>query len=241
MMMIKAQEEISKQVREQFPEGHEIKEEERRIADRAALEAVVNAIAEANVQFTHGNYNTSKGETKVDPDPECKFERAINTFIEHLRPKDVIKKGKHFNAQLLVDAFELYDQNFGKFGNQWDSPKNVFFWRKVVGHIQRYLPACYAQVFCQSLWDVVEERQKLNRSLKFKYDRDVSFYPLDSDSRSRLGYDWAARARVRAGGCVRRRRAGAITKLMSSKNSSIANFIQHPNNHPKKGIGCLVM
>ncbi|MDR3491351.1 MAG: hypothetical protein P4M12_04810 [Gammaproteobacteria bacterium] len=163
--------EIQKQIQEQFPEGWEAKENERAKNDLAALNKVVNAISVSQ------------------PNDNC--EAALNEFREYLKPNCVIKTGKHFNAQLLVEAFKLYDKNYDRFGD-YNSHKNILCWRKVIGYIQRFLPASYAQAFVQGVYYIVESGEKLNRSLKFRYENDVSFFPLDSDPSSRLGFDFAA-------------------------------------------------
>jgi hypothetical protein len=69
------------------------------------------------------------------------------------------------------------------------------FWQKVIGYIQRYLPACYAQAFCQGLYDIVDEGKKLSRSLEHqynKYNKRVKFYPLDLNPVFRLGVNYGA-------------------------------------------------
>ena len=170
--------EKANQIQAQFPEGWEEKEAERNKKDIAALHKVVNAIAES----------------KNDDDKA--LNDALDEFREHLRPKAVIMTGMHFNPQLLIEAFKLYVEKYNAFG-EYNSRMNNLFWREVIGGIQRFLPACDAQAFCQSLYDLVKDREKLNRSLKFRENTDVTFYPLDSDLRFRLGFNFAA-----AGGVV---------------------------------------
>jgi hypothetical protein len=114
----------------------------------------------------------------------------LNEFREYLKPKDVIKSDKHFNMQLLVEAFKLYNENYDRFGG-WNAPKNNLCWCKVIGFIQRFLPANYAQAFCQGVYYIVESNEKLNRSLKFRYGNNISFFPLDTFPSSRLGFDFA--------------------------------------------------
>src|SRR3990167_5592697 len=164
------EEEMAKQIAEQFPDGYEEQERQRIQADEAALRAVVEAIGAS------------------ENDANC--DAALQTFYDYLKPIGVIKTGKHFYTQLLETAFALYDQKYDEFGG-WDSRKNNMFWRKVIGHIQRYLPACYAQAFCQGLYDIVEEGTKLSRTLELRNDRGVRFYPLDLNPASRLGFAYA--------------------------------------------------
>jgi hypothetical protein len=189
-----ANEEIQKQQEEQFPGGYEAYEnspevKQEKANDIKALREVIDAIEKATVTFANTTYSASKGEVKVDANCQA----ALDKFIEHLRPKGILRHGKHFNVELLAEAFKSYDdaKRFNDFGGRWDSPKNVLMWRKVVGYIQRYLPANYAQAFCQGLYYIVDDNEKLTRSLKFRFERTMSFFPLDSDRASRLGFDFA--------------------------------------------------
>ena len=176
------EDEKHRQYEAQFPPEKEKAEQQCQKRDLAALQTVFKAIGASN----------------NDKDAE----KALVEFRNYLKPGGVIKTGKHFNAQLLLKAFELYDQHYEAFGNTWKSRKNQTAWRKVVGYIQRFLPACYAQAFCQGIYYIVKNREKLHRSLEFRYDKGILFYPLDSDSSSRLGFDHAChgRTRVRPGG-----------------------------------------
>ncbi len=186
--------EIDKQQEEQFPGGYkayvnsrEVKE--RRVNDLKALRDVIAAIAVADVSFVNGNYDNSNGEVNVD----AKCADELKKFRDYLRPKGIIRRGEHFNVEVLVEAFRLYDdeKRYKAFGGTWDSPKNVLMWRKVVGYIQRYLPACYAQAFSQGLYYVVADNEKLDRRFKFRHD-NAYYFPLDLDPLSRLGYEYTA-------------------------------------------------
>lgn len=182
--------EISRQKQEQFPADYEQSETARRQRDSKALNAVIQAISDAKVEFTHGDYDASNGNLTVDP--QC--EAALKQFREYLMPKGIITSGKHFNIELLMEAFQLYDKKFDDFGGYYDSPKNVLFWCKIIGYIQRYLPACLAQVFCSQLHSVVNNSSKLQRTLVFNYG-GATYFPLDSDPRVSLGVDCAAHSR----------------------------------------------
>jgi hypothetical protein len=166
-----ANEEIQKQQEEQFPSGYEAYEnspevKQEKANDITALREVIDAIEKATVTFTNTTYGDSEGEVKVDVNCQA----ALDKFIEHLRPKGILRHGKHFNVELLAEAFKLYDdeKRFNDFGGRWDSPKNVLMWRKVVGYIQRYLPANCAQAFCQGLYYIIDVNEKLTRSLEFR-------------------------------------------------------------------------
>ena len=167
---------IDKQIADQFPVGWEAKEKERAERDTAALNKVVAALENAPAN------------------DNCAV--AINAFKQYLEDENknrgVIETGKHFNMQLLIDALNLYVQKFNQFGGSWDSPKNILFWRKIIGKIERYAPTCYAQATCQDVYQIVECDEKLERRLTFRYDPAVTYYPLDTDPKFILGGNYAA-------------------------------------------------
>lgn len=161
----------------------------------------------------------------------------IQAFRQYLdeenKGKGVIKTGKHFNMQLLVDAFTLYDEKYHQFGGRNDSPKNVLFFYKIIGYIERYLPACYAQAICQNVYDIIQRKKALKRGLTFPHSPDVTFYPLDSNLGFRLGDEFA----VRGGGLYGARLADWIRFLQTyvqQKTSMAGRFIRpQPTHYPE--------
>lgn len=175
---------IAQQTAEQFPEGWEQREAERQARDRVALNQVISTIANPS-----GN---NDAEQHID------IEKAIQAFRDYLAAENngkgkVFHTGKHFNHQLLDEAFNLYKTNYDSFGG-YDNPKNNFVWRKVIGTIQRYVPASTAQALCTGLGRMVYEGCNLERKLKLYNEqtrRDISYFPLDTDTFSILGRDFA--------------------------------------------------
>jgi hypothetical protein len=203
-----------KQIKEQFPPGWEKIEAERHKNDMQALHQVVEAIA------------------KAPEGDEC--EEAIQAFRNYLAPKRVIKTGKHFNTQLLVEAFKLYHNK--KRGYQfggYNGHKNELFWRKVIGYIERYVPANLAQALCQDPQYIVEHKKKLRRSLKFRYyHARGSFYPLDSDNYTRLGYRCAVDGGVDGDCCPIGYWGGqAVAIYVNQKTLTLQNFVPQGPTH----------
>jgi hypothetical protein len=137
---------FAEQYREQFPEGYEKQEEERRKSDSAALKNVFAAIGESNT------------------DEDCK--EAIKEFKNHLKKQTegVITTGYHFNDDLFAEALGLYDTHYGKFGG-YNSRKNKLTVTKVMGSIEAYFTSCLAQAACDGFGRVANEKKKLSRSL----------------------------------------------------------------------------
>jgi hypothetical protein len=174
---------IAEQTAKQFPEGWKKQETERRARDSAALEAVFKAIAQPA--------------GKNDVECEQAMTLAILTFKKYLAdensPDNIIKTGKHFNHLLLAEALYLFSQHYISFGG-FDSVKNNAVWRKVIGTIERYVPAATAQALCTGLGKIVDDHGKLIRSLTFynKHSRKpTSYFPLDANPCSRLGEEIA--------------------------------------------------
>jgi len=214
---------IAAQIREQFPAGWEEAEKARAKQDDEELKKVFAAI------------KTSGG------GDNC--EAAIKEFKDYLEKENkgrgIIKTGKHFNHELLASAFALYDDNYNDFGG-WDSRRNNLAWRKIIGGIQRYVPAATAQAICQGVYYIIEQDKKLERKLTFHYS-DVPgavYYPLDGNLSFRLGEEYAAcgaPAQAAAGG--ERRAAGLavadFTILCRAKSINVAGLMPRVDNPAK--------
>jgi L-rhamnose mutarotase len=229
----KATAEIRKQQRQQFPAGYEKLESDKKSKDSIALKEVVDAIKNAKVEFINGSDSESNGEVSVD----AKGEAALNKFRQYLMPTGVITSGKLFNIDLLIEAFELYEQKFEEFGGSPHSPRNVLFWRKIIGYIERHLPTSHIQVLCHLLYD----DKPLIRELVFGLMGPV-FLPLDSDPHLRLGYDyaigWHEQGQMGLLDEVQRRRQ-YLSEFMRGKHTSVAQLRKHPDN--EEWHSCLVM
>jgi hypothetical protein len=165
--------------------------------------------------------------------------KALYRFRNYLEPKEVCTIGSHFNSQLLKDVSKCFENNFLRFGNQHYSPKNVLCCQKIVGLIQRLLPACEAQVFDQSLnlvagigeWPL----RKVRRTFLWA-DGSRAIFPLDSDPVLRLGYNcmWenGPRASIIA---VPNSMSTMVNQLISSKNNNAAEIMQ------QSSLSCTIM
>ena len=117
--------------------------------------------------------------------------KTLYQFRNYLEPKGVYTTGYHSNPQLLLEAYQLYDNNFASFGGNWFSPKNVLCAQKIVGLCQRGLSACELQLHAQGLYSVLEDGNKSKRTFSFTHGGG-SILPLDSDPCFRLGYNYVA-------------------------------------------------
>ena len=116
--------------------------------------------------------------------PLCK---ALNRFREEFKALSL--KEYYYNPRNLVGVLSIYIMQFKHL--QWSLEQRDLFWRQVVGYVQRYEPACYAQALCQGLYSLKKE-EALQRSLDFKYGEcGGQFYPVSSISSDGLGFDFA--------------------------------------------------
>jgi hypothetical protein len=102
---------------------------------------------------------------------------------------DLSHSEKIFNPHYLLAAFEACVDKF-----DWNNlvlNKLVLFWSQVIGFVQRFLPATYAQAFAYSLVGIVEYKHTGSRSFNSRFDSGFSFYPL-AISFSGLGFNYAA-------------------------------------------------
>jgi hypothetical protein len=209
------------------------------VGKRDELKKIILGIAKADSESTFetafGKLKNYLYENAIIESPTFNFAvlKAIYQFRNYLEPRGVISIGKQFNVGLLEEAFKLYDRKYELFGNRWDSAKNMLFWQKVIGYIQRFLPASYAQAFAQGIYYIVENGEKLKRSLEFRHDKNIFFFPLDSDPHSRLGFDWGGRgmSQARMGGGPLAPRF--YSNLCQAKTTSLQRIMQQRDNHSK--------
>lgn len=164
---------MAKQIQAQFPIGWEAKAESQVKKDLAALNEVFDAI------------DDSTAEEKCVP--------AINKFRQYMDGKkcQLIKTGTHYHPELVEEVCRLYNQLFAAYGDPvlglGSSYKIKLGWN-LIGYVQRFLPACYAQALCQGLYHIIDKNAKLERRLTFS-DGTV-YYPLDKGT-LKLGFHFA--------------------------------------------------
>lgn len=167
------QEERARQFNEEFPEGQPI---EQLPYDFSQL---VEIIAQSSNEDIKAAFEEQENDT-----PLCK---ALKEFRETF--KVLSMQEKHFNLQHVIKASTIYNQLMDNM--DWGLARCDLFWRKVIGYVERYFPACYAQAVSQGFYYVVEGKKPLQRTFDFSYG-GRSFYPLLFDSPTGLGFSFAA-------------------------------------------------
>lgn len=154
---------IAKQIQGQFPPGWEADEEKKHATYLTALHEINYAIK-----------NSSE-------DKEC--EAAILKFKNALAPQEEITIGKHWDAKLLLAAFEIgYSEYF------YDAPrKDDLFYNVVISYIENLAPAHDAMAMAQGLYYILIQGKNFNRDLKINFG--TGSYYLSSSTGLRYEFD----------------------------------------------------
>lgn len=173
------QAELQRQYDEIFPNGIEarVAQQQKEVFDFTPILDVIKHASDDDVQTA----------LNKEFDNENSLNLALNQFREQFQNKSFSEM--IFNPYHLLRAYQMYNDEFDNLAT-WD--KRDLFWRQVIGFVQRYLPACYAQAFASGLDGILYNHAPLSRSFKFKYKNAVAVFPLSMGSG--LGYDWAAGA-----------------------------------------------
>ncbi len=158
-----------------------------------------------------------------------------------------VRSGKHFNMQHLLAAYHTYNDKFNELGT-WDN--RDLFWVKVIGFVQRQIPAHYAQAHCNGLRQVAACADNFRRTLKLG---SGVFFPLSGGG---LGFDFAVYSYYDAGARGQRsgvrgmrlwpaRRAGVggawAGKYYRAKTDSLARFRSKLERESEAQFHCLIL
>lgn len=199
--------EKEKQYSEQFPEDFEEQEFERKIKDQEAVRVVFQKIAHAT--------SIAAAEDAVED-----FQRYI---LESLEP--VITSGYHFNEDLFHEATMQYELTFTDRFNNNKFAKSLAS-NKVLGFIQRFFTANFAQANCTGFRNIINEDRPLSRSLLlcdgktsfFDNELGVSHYVHGYLKGDRGNDDWGWMYWLRL----------YVEKYIEKKNESIKKFAPQP-------------
>ncbi len=147
-------------------------------------------ISQFNEQFPQGIDVTPASElqdiytTLVNEIINGNGEAAIVNFRAFITQPKHIKSGYHFKIQHLLAAMNAFVDNFRRL----DSDENRgTFWIKVIGFVQRQIPAHFAQAHCSGLMYLEDNPELFKRSLDVV--NDVKFFPTQVNRG--LGFDFA--------------------------------------------------
>lgn len=110
------------------------------------------------------------------------FRKAI--YVGH------VNGGMHFNSQLLIDAYRLYDDVY----DVCSQSQRDLIWRQVIGYIQSLLPVCKAHLLAQGLNDITVNRSGVKRTLQLHHGGADYYSLIDRENAKGLGFDVAIAA-----------------------------------------------
>jgi hypothetical protein len=157
-------------------------------------------------------------------------DKAISDFRKKYLPKNAIRLNEYVDVEaLLHEAYKAYVDEYDNL--KYD--QRVKYCINVIGFIQSLLSPETAKIFCQGLYDVVENKKPISalaESLKLVNDKDISFYRASRQSRKDLGFDFycaghGAPWRLRGEVAGRRGRVAAILEIYcSQKRASLLSL-----------------
>jgi hypothetical protein len=201
-----------------FPKGHEEYFEKQK-EDVFNFKEIIDAITNAGAE----DVQTALDLTQPN---ETALWKALEKFRKEFT--ELSKKEIVWNPQHLIKVFEEYGANYSTFGGSFDSPKNMLFWRQIIGYTQRFLPANVAMDVAQGLYYRVDKREKPNRKFAFR-DGDGAIFPIHH-SLSGLGFELAAgrygdgSAMATGGRLLRALRGGTYKNLCRAKTAILENL-----------------
>lgn len=149
------------------------------------------------------------------------YDEELQKFLLNFQPGN-ININDRCNIQVLIDAIKVSktiteeDITFFKSGRIRFS----YFWRFVVGHLERLITPYYAESICKGLTNVLNDASILCGN--FEYDAYEKFYPLNA----RLGRDFAV---IGMNYGINKGLAGASEKGMTAvcpSNGQLTSFIE---------------
>lgn len=111
-----------------------------------------------------------------NPETAIAVKKCIEQFKNDFSP-EIIKRGqKHFNMQILFNAYQVYINNYGA----WSFAQSYLYLSEIITCLLKKVPASYAQAYCQGLDKLIDGQHLLKRNLKL-YD-GTNFYFADLES-----------------------------------------------------------
>lgn len=180
----------------------------------------------------------------LDFNADIPLHAALEAFREHFAPR-VIEGGMHFNYANLLEAFNVYANEFNnlKAASENNYNKCDLFWRQVLGFIQRGLPACDRQAFAQGIYYIIEDKEVLRRTFDFRHGGGTFPISAGDCSRSGLGFEFGsvfddgrAVGREECGWPRTSAASGNLEKLCRAKTSNLENLCSQPSNQMRAGV-----
>lgn len=166
-------EEVASQFKEIFPQGFD------QYYD-ALIPYDFNKIVDAITQSTAAEV-TAQLQREQTESPLAQVFKKFRKDFTQISCAEIV-----FNPKHILKSFEAYDNQF----DVWDQNKRDLFWRQVIGYLQRYMSAKFAQDYAQGLYQLVEGNKPAKRSFNYNHGGGAIF-PITFDTSTGLGFEHA--------------------------------------------------
>lgn len=192
---------------------------------------------------------------------------ALVSFRELFAPRIISHHEKSYNIKNLLKAYEVYVCNDERWWRRSKGPSSLVwsnvgldnfctfiatdkrswssynegdseYWMNVIGYLQRSLPACYAQAFCQGLYTITEKGQALERNLyigsripvHFFYSVDLGFrYAITTQGRSSTSHHFSCDKQYHSDRGTVNDTLLALGRLCQIKTAVLQDLMQPPD------------
>ena len=154
--------------------------------------------------------------------------KALEEFKADIQTNQKVVQGKHFNMRHLVAAYQAYTSHYLSLGTE--ANRKLYF-VKVIGLLQKEMPAHYAQAYCSGLMSLEADPESFERTLLCKFS-DLHFYLHENGLGENIGFvsqAWACPVEVyceRCDGSFDNTKT-IINSLYQSNEEQLMDLAQH--------------
>ena len=225
-------EEIRKQLDEKFPEESEEEKQQKEAKEKNQLAALLTPIKQAITSEQFNNGDDDEGKMKLSIATHADIETYRNAFDE-LQPKE-IHKGRRSSLNIPQIIYDDYAQTAQQW--QYDYERCALYEDAVVSQAQRYKPKNVAMGYAQGLYYLQDRSEAFARDSTLREGAlpRLNFYAclrqMSSDFSALVGscVNIVGGGRRGGMGCG----GGALSKLMSNKNSKLAELTRPDKEYP---------
>ncbi len=223
----------------------------------AIIDDLITVFTSENIANGTTDYRTLNA--NIETAMETLYNRLVPDYKEtEISERRVFTKQNHLDIELLLyAAYKAYDTHFNSF-QSWE--QRSAYCIRVIGILQNFLPPETAKIFCEGLYDVVENNHDISKQAGgLKLIEGTSFYGgSDFALRAGLGFEFVGALRAWYGlwrpcvtgyaslGWMRTARFD-FGSILSNKNNNFSETThpknQRPTHQPDREhnqLGCVI-
>lgn len=223
---------------------------------KPALDAQKDHVIQVDQALINAIKNATDAEIQAvldDPNIDSPLSNLIKQFrkeVDNICQSEIIA-----NPQHVLKLFLLYGECYYRFINNPDSNKRELFLCHLVGYVQRYLPACHAQIFANpgryfsaddhqifaNMGSNYSGNKVIENRRSFDFELSGSIFPLSFHSSSGLGYKFGALIHMSTEWGDKKKRivppavgdmGGLCEYMCRRKTAGLQNFLGSLDAHP---------